>query len=197
MLERTSPLTSVLKHGRFGNPAPEARPILIAEMYGRRLVQVTSWPDTLESVQAKIKAAANLPPAATAGRAVTTDGVTIMRMGPYRYWVITERDASADLSEITEDEAAVVELTDSRTVLRIQGESPRQILAKGLPIDLHKSVFPRGSIAQGSIGHIGVVVHLVSASTDDTFDLYVSSGFARSFWDWLTLAATEFGYEIA
>lgn len=197
MLERASALTNIIKPGRYGNPAPEAMPILIAEMYGRRITQVTAWPDTLQAVQGAISDACGVPCPVESGRAETLDRISVVRLGPYRYWIIADRESQPELSGLDTDTAAIVDLTDSRTVLRIQGNWPREILAKGFPIDTHPDVFPVGSMAQGAIGHVGVLVHYVSAGSGDMFDIYVASGFARSFWDWLTTASLEFGYEIA
>ena len=43
MIERISSLIGLMKPGRFGNSAPDARPVFVAEMYGRRMIQATAW----------------------------------------------------------------------------------------------------------------------------------------------------------
>ena len=49
-------------------------------------------------------------------------------------------------------------------------------------------------MAQTAIHHIGVLIHRREA---EVFDLFVFRGFALSFWEWLTDAALEYGYQVA
>lgn len=197
MLERISPLIGLMKPGRFGNSAPDSRPVLVAEMYGRRIIQATAWPQTAPPMGRALKKATGCTLPRTVGRTVTAEGLTVMRIGPRRFWLVSERRFELDPSVFTPAMAAVLELTDSRTVLRIEGRHTRDVLAKGLPIDNDRSVLPPDSCIQSVIGHIPVLVHLPASLDDEAFEIYVPSTYARSFLDWLIDAATEYGCEIA
>ena len=91
--------------------------------------------------------------------------------------------------------ASVAEQSDGRTVLRIAGPKARDVLAKGLPIDLHPRVFRPGDTALTVAALIGVQIWQTNEAP--TYELAVFRGFARSFWNFLTESAAEYGCEIA
>ena len=101
------------------------------------------------------------------------------------------------IDETTLGAAAIVtDIGHSRTVVRIVGAGARELLNRGLPVDLDPSVFPSDAIAQSVIHHMPVLVHRAVAEGDDAFDAYVTREYAVSFWEWLTEAAQSFGCEI-
>ena len=74
-------------------------------------------------------------------------------------------------------------------------EQARDLLAKGVPIDLHPRAFKPGDAAQTQVAHIGVLI----AQIDDapTYELLAARSFTGSLWSWLEASALEFGLEIA
>jgi sarcosine oxidase subunit gamma len=68
------------------------------------------------------------------------------------------------------------------------------VLAKGLPIDLHPSVFAPGSAATSVIALMGATLWQVDAAP--SYDIAVFRSLAGSFWTWLTDSAAEFGCEV-
>lgn len=197
MIERISALIGIMKPGRFGNAAPDARPVLVAEMYGRHLIQATTWAQTAPVMGKALKKVTGCSLPRSVGETSSTEGLTVMRVGPRRFWIAWERRFELDLSGFTPAIAAVVELTDSRTILRIEGRHTRDVLARGLPIDTHRQAFAAGTFVQSVIAHIPVLVHQPPSINDEAFEIYVPSGYARSFLEWLKGAAHEFGCEIA
>jgi methylglutamate dehydrogenase subunit D len=87
----------------------------------------------------------------------------------------------------------VADQSDARLVLRLSGPSVRDILVKGVPVDLHPKAFKPGDVAVTLVAYIGVQLDMLD---DATFQLTAPRSMAGSFWSWLTAAATEFGYEI-
>jgi methylglutamate dehydrogenase subunit D len=88
--------------------------------------------------------------------------------------------------------AAVSDLSDGRTILRVSGERARDVLAKGVPIDLHPSVFRTNDVAATIVAHIAV--HLWQVDETPAYDLVVPRSFAISFWEWLGASSAEFGF---
>jgi len=70
------------------------------------------------------------------------------------------------------------------------GALARDLMARGCRLDLHASVARKGFCAQTQMAQVGVLIHQVSDAP--AYDLYVYSGFARSFWHWLTETAAQF-----
>ena len=61
-----------------------------------------------------------------------------------------------DLAERLKGLASISDQSGGRTVLRISGPRARDVLAKGLPIDLDPRGFPLGSAATSTISLMGV-----------------------------------------
>jgi sarcosine oxidase subunit gamma len=89
------------------------------------------------------------------------------------------------------DLAAVSDQSDGRVIIRVGGARARDVLAKGVPIDLHPRAFRIGDAAVTTVGHIGAQIWQVDEAP--TYELIVSRSFAAGFWEWLIDAAAEFG----
>ena len=57
--------------------------------------------------------------------------------------------------------AAVADQSDSRLVLRLSGPRVRDVLAKGVPLDLHPKVFKPGDVATTLVAYIGVQIDML------------------------------------
>jgi sarcosine oxidase subunit gamma len=89
--------------------------------------------------------------------------------------------------------AAVSDQLDARLVLRVSGPRVRDVLAKGVPVDLHPNVFKPGDVACTVVGYINTQVDMLDEAT---YQLAAPRSMAGSFWSWLTASAAEFGYEV-
>ena len=200
MPERRSALAAVYRSGAFG-AMPDAPGLEICEITGRDLVQFAAWPDSFEAASARLAELLDVSVPEHYGRAVASGPRRLFLLAPERLWIAVPDDEGLGprLAEAFDAQQAVVtELGHSRTVLRIAGQAARRVLAKGLPIDLDERAFPPGAFAQSAIHHIGLLLHRLDDGSDGTpvFEIYVARGFAVSFWDWLTEAATEPGYRV-
>ena len=90
--------------------------------------------------------------------------------------------------------AAVTDQSDARLVLRLSGPRVREVLAKGVPVDLHPKAFKPGDVANTVVAHIGVQIDMLDAAP--VYQLTAPRSTAGSFWSWLTSSAAEFGYEV-
>src|SRR4051812_30583062 len=89
--------------------------------------------------------------------------------------------------------AAVSDQSDARLVLRVSGPRVRDVLAKGVPVDLHPKAFKPGDVACTVVGHINMQIDRLD---ETTWQLAAPRSMAGSFWSWLTASAAEFGYEV-
>jgi heterotetrameric sarcosine oxidase gamma subunit len=133
-----------------------------------------------------------------ASRHVIGPSAGFIGTGPEQWLAVSERlpngELAADLSRRLMGLASVSDQSDGRAVIRIAGPKARDVLAKGLPIDLHRSVFTPGSAATSVISLMGVTLWQVDDTP--TYDIAVFRSLAGSFWKWLTDSAAEFGYEV-
>lgn len=173
MLERRSAL--VTAH-------PYRSPVLkIEEAPGFSLLQLAG------SETALAKSAGTLPD--RVGVAAFHKGRTIFRIGPAQFWAVgPEGD---DLARKLEGKCAVTSLTSSRTRILLDGPPARDVLAKGIAIDWHESVFKPGCFALTGVHHMPLAFHCTGASS---FHLYAMRTFAMSIYELLTDAALEFAH---
>jgi sarcosine oxidase subunit gamma len=90
--------------------------------------------------------------------------------------------------------AAVTDQSDARLVLWLSGPHVRDVLAKGVPVDLHAKTFKPGDVASTLIAYIGVQIDMLDDSP--TFQLTAPRSMAGSLWSWLSASAAEFGYDV-
>jgi methylglutamate dehydrogenase subunit D len=90
--------------------------------------------------------------------------------------------------------AAVSDQSDARLILRLSGPRVRDVLAKGVPVDLHPKAFKTGDVATTLVAYIGVQIDMLD--DQPTYQLTAPRSMAGSFWSWLAASAAEFGYEV-
>ncbi len=135
----------------------------------------------------------------TAGKRISSGTIAFQWAGPHQWLAIAERGAARDLETelkpLVAGLAAVVDQSDARAVVVISGPRAVDVLAKGLPIDLHERAFATGDAAITHASHIGVTI----ARLDDapTFEITMYRSYAGSFDQWLRHAAAEFTHEAA
>ncbi len=126
----------------------------------------------------------------------TGKDIALIGTGPGQWLAVSEtlnNEALAeDLAAALEGLGSVSDQSSSRAVLRLGGDRARDVLAKGLAIDLDPRVFPDGTAATASISHMGV---LVWRSGED-YDIALFRSLAGSFWRWLDSSAAEYGCDV-
>lgn len=116
--------------------------------------------------------------------------------GPGQYLAVLGTPLTdAELSDITrklDKTADVVDQSAARVRILIEGESVRDMLAKGVPVDLHPDQFEIGFSATTLCGHIGV--HLTRTG-DNRFELIVTRSYAVALWESLIEMGLEYGID--
>ena len=193
MVEARSQLVGRIKPGRYG--AGETPQVTLSEVRGRQIVQAAGWPDTFYAISRRIAAAAGGTVPGTFGIAAVADTVTAIWAGAERLWFTADDPTlmSRFDGKFTDEDAVFLDISDSRAVLRVTGLKARNVLAKGIAVDLHTSIFPVQAIAHTMVEHAGVLVHRVGP---EAFELYVPRSYAVNLWHWLTESAAEFGYGV-
>jgi len=73
----------------------------------------------------------------------------------------------------------------------IRGPGARDLLAKGMEIELRRKHFSAGDTRQTLFARVPAILH---ALTDDSFELLVATSYSDWAWLWLCDAAREFGF---
>lgn len=115
-------------------------------------------------------------------------------------WLLraSTREGFGSLPGALSDQAAVSDQSDARAALRLSGPHVRDVLAKGVMLDLHPAAFAVGDTALTSIAHIGVHLWRLADGPDGSvFEIMVARSMVGSFWSWFAASAAEFGCVIS
>jgi sarcosine oxidase subunit gamma len=193
-LQPNSALAGIAVPGRYGKQDGEPG-VVVSERIGLGLATLAARKRAPLRVAVKASYGVDLPDGSSI---VHGPNVSFIGYGPGQWLAVSESLAgealARDLAQRLKGLASVSDQSGGRTVLRISGTRARDVLAKGLPIDLDPRFFPLGSAATSTISLMGVQIW----QTDDTrsYDIAVFRSVSASFWRWLTASAAEFGCEV-
>lgn len=192
----SDPVAAVLVPGRTGRLSG-APGLLVREHVGGRSAILSARRGAAQRVADAALTAFGVALPATP-RAVVGGGATFLWNGPAQ-WLVELPAGAEDIETVLGGPfgglAAICEQSDARIALDLGGPRVRDVLAKGLPIDLHPDSFRSGDVALTGVAHIGV--HLRQISDAPSYRLAVVRSFFGSFWHWLASSAAEFGCEVA
>ena len=152
MAEFRSALAGHFHEGRqFDGDGPA--PIILSEVTGCHIVQIATWPDQQARLGEKLQADLDIQLATDPHLAHTRHTVTSFMVAPARYWLVGAFD-SALAESLTEncahDEACITDLSHSQTIIFVEGPRARELLNRGIPVDLHPDKFPPGAFDRTS-----------------------------------------------
>jgi methylglutamate dehydrogenase subunit D len=193
------PLRGVLKPGRHGRP--EGPPgVYVMEREEFTLVNVIARKNEAAALATLLQHAYGLE-LPTAPRLVSgpwPDGrlLTFIWSGPGQWLAYAESGGGLEdeLVMALGRRAMVAKQSDGRCLLRIWGPKARDVLAKGISLDLDPRVFKQGDVALTMAAHISV--QLWQLDDTPTYEIALFRSLAASFWSWLSASAAEFGYEV-
>jgi sarcosine oxidase subunit gamma len=90
--------------------------------------------------------------------------------------------------------ASVFDQSGGRVLLELRGPRVRDVLAKGVSIDLHPRAFRTGDVAVTTASHLAV--HLWQVADEPVYRLLVVRTWFDSLWRWLAASAAEYGCEV-
>jgi sarcosine oxidase subunit gamma len=98
------------------------------------------------------------------------------------------------LGEALGAHASIFDQSGSRRLLELHGPNVREVLAKGISIDLHPRAFKTGDAAVTTASHLGV--HFWQVADAPVYRLLVVHTYFDSLWRWVAASAAEFGCDV-
>ncbi len=148
-----------------------------------------------DELNAAVRAAYGVDLPKTPSRVEGQQGVAFVWAGPEQWLAVAERkdgrDLETDFKKTFGPLASVVDQSDGRVVVRISGPRAREVLAKGIPLDLHETAFRPGSAAITHASHIGVILWQIDDKP--TYEVALFRSYVDSFAHWLLDSAAEYG----
>ncbi len=159
----------------------------IRELRFRPMVNLRVPPDSPAAGRIADALGAALP----APNTVASGAHTVLWLGPDEWLVVGEGAKELLDRAVGPDFASVVDVSANRTTFELSASWARDLLEKGMSIDLHPRVFGPGRCAQTLLARAQVIVQQV----DDrpTYHVLVRGSFAPYLAAWLADAASEFG----
>ena len=120
-------------------------------------------------------------------------GVDAIGIGQHRWLFVRYGEDErfvANLAHSLAGIAAVSDHSDGYAIFEVSGSRARQMLAKGVPLDLHPQAFTVGDGAVTSIAHMGAILWQLDAAP--RYAIAVFRSYADSFRDFLESSAAEF-----
>ena len=125
----TSPLSALNNRAQLAAAATPQ--IHLHEVHPFSLTQISAWPDRLDRVGHLAATAAGCSAVARPGRSLTGGGQHLLRVEPLKWWVISERE-NMHLPDIDRQLGTVLDLSHSRTWLRLSGDKTPTLLLNQL-----------------------------------------------------------------
>jgi heterotetrameric sarcosine oxidase gamma subunit len=164
----------------------------LTEVRGWHLAHLTAFGARREEFRLCLAEAFGIDPPGPLYRSITRGDSRLVRLTADQYWWIATDDSALRTftAKLSPDTGAVTILSAGRVRLRIEGPQAREVLARGIAIDLHPEQFRVGCSAQTGLHHTGVFLERVAV---DTYELFVQRTFAGSIREWLMDASLAYG----
>ena len=192
---------SALQH--FGLTAAAAKgdaagaDLLIGEAAHRAIVNIRG--DGGEAFKAAVRTVTGVDLPTTPNTTAKSGEFRILWLGPTEWWVVSSHVEPGKLVDDLRaafggQHAAVIDVSESRTVISISGPSARDVLARGCSLDLHPRVFNAGQCAQTGLTKANILLDQIDANP--TFDIYVLKSFSDYLWQWFWLVGRDFKFAV-
>ena len=188
MVDRISALAGHYKTGKFGLLKDgEKAGVILEEVKNLELHQIAAWPDTLDAVGQQAAKTAGGDSAPGPCLAAVGKQATLLRIEPLKWWLL-----GAEAPAVDAENGNTLDLSHSRSRLRIAGADAATFLNRHLSLDLRESSFPVGSVASTAIHHVGVTLW----RSAEGYELFIPRGFALTLWEGFIESAEQFGLEV-
>ena len=184
--ERMSALSGHYQRGNFGKRGVAG--VILSEVPGLILHQLSAWPDTFDQVGAKGAQVCMVDKAPAPGRVKVGAHGTLLRIEPLKWWCYGTQLPVALLSE----QGSTLDLSHSRTHLQIRGQDAQICLTRLVSLDLRDNRCALNSVMSTTLHNVSITLW----RSKDGFELFIPRGFALSLWEVLADTAMQFGLEI-
>jgi sarcosine oxidase, subunit gamma len=170
-----------------GREAPQGLGVEIRELTSRGMIDLRGLASDGKFMKAaKEVLGLDLPPKPRSS--VAWGEVQALWLSPDQWLILCPRAKTNDLlvslrQALTQIHSFAVDVSDMRTILRIEGDAVRAVLLKGCSLDLQSPDYEPGTVRRLRFAEIAALLHIVSGKPD-VIDLYVFRSYADYAWDW-------------
>ncbi len=119
--------------------------------------------------------------------------VTILWLSVDQWLICCPRDKTGALVDTLRKKlgavhSLAVDVSDARAIIRLQGDTAREVMMKGSSVDFTLPDYTAGLVRRLVFAEIAALAHIVS-DTPSTIDIYVFRSFADYTWKWIEATA--------
>jgi sarcosine oxidase, subunit gamma len=171
-----------------GSPAPDGIAVSVTEIVDRGMVDLRGNPDN-GPFAAAVESVLGLRLPRQPRTSSAAGDLSVLWLSVDQWLVQCPRQRSGDLARdlnqaLGDTPSLVVDMSDARTILRLEGEGVRELIMKGAPVDLTAPEFGKGTVRRLRFGELAAMVHMVGEAPD-VIDLFVFRSYAMFAWEWL------------
>jgi sarcosine oxidase, subunit gamma len=171
-----------------GSLAPDGLAFSLTEILDRGMVDLRGDPGN-GPFTAAVESVLGLPLPRQPRTSSAAGDLSVLWLSVDQWLVQCPRKLSGDLARdlnraLGATPSLVVDMSDARTVLRLEGEGVRELIMKGAPVDLTAPEFAEGTVRRLRFGELAAMVHMVREAPD-MVDLFVFRSYATFAWEWL------------
>lgn len=172
--------------------APQGLSIELREITDRGMIDVRgSANDKKFMAAAKKVLGLDLPKAPRSS--VSWGDVKALWLSIDQWLILCSRAKAVELTaalkaELGNIHSLIVDVSDMRAVLRLEGEGVREVLLKGASLDLLSDDYAPGTVRRMRYAEIAALLHVVE---DTVFDIYVFRSYADYAWDFILATARK------
>jgi methylglutamate dehydrogenase subunit D len=140
------------------------------------LLQYHAWPDRFAAMARDLASACGAVSAPPASHATEGRGCALLRVHPQRIWLASEQSVAAPT--LPPETGAVLDLSQARTVIRIDAAKAAPLLSRFVTVDPRPEHFAIDRLAITPIHRVSVVLWRRA----DGIDILAPRSFAASLW---------------
>ena len=192
--QRRSALAHMGLVGRAAAANTSRAGVVMSEVAHRTIVNIRgNAADPAFAAAVKTATGVDLP--AKANTVANNGDRQILWLGPNEWWVTAKDGEAAGLVEALRSafagqHATACDVSESRAIITLKGPKAREVLMRGISLDLHPKAFGTGQCAQTGLSRCNVLLHQVGEGP--RFEIYVLKSFSDYLWRWLEQIAADF-----
>jgi len=192
-MTNTSPLSFVHKVGKFGdtNKKSQNNILKVSEINGLLIFQISQYKNSNFDVS-KIKLDGLSFPSSL--KSTSNSNTRILWIGPNNWLVFSSvlELLEKEKNQFNEADFAITDISQSRTIIELEGNLVNEVLKKGCPLDINS--LKDGDCANSVYNGINITIDFISESPKKVRILGLRS-YGESLHHSVTDACLEFGYD--
>ena len=190
-MSNISSLNNIYKVGLFGNyqDKDEESLIKIQEIKNIKLFQIVKYKSSKENISNIIIDGLNFPDSLQTS---SNSSTRIIWMGPDNWYIFSTKDISNELNTLNNKNFAITDLSQSRSILELEGNEIYEVLKKGTPLDVEK--LKKGDCANTVYNGVAITLDFIS-DNPNIVRIFGLRSFGESLYHSITDASLEFGFK--